>query len=46
MLCDESLLRQVLVNLVENALKYSPDGGRIELKLGAERGLGPHRRIG
>jgi signal transduction histidine kinase len=33
-LCDESLLRQVLVNLVENALKYSPDGGRIELKVG------------
>ena len=36
MLCDASLLRQVLVNLVENALKYSPDGGRIELKLGDE----------
>jgi signal transduction histidine kinase len=36
-LCDESLLRQVLVNLVENALKYSPEGGRIELKVGAER---------
>ena len=37
LLCDESLLRQVLVNLVENALKYSPDGGRIELKIGGER---------
>ena len=36
-LCDESLLRQVLVNLVENALKYSPDGGRIELTLAMER---------
>ena len=31
--CDESLLRQVLVNLVENALKYSVDGGGIDVRL-------------
>jgi two-component system phosphate regulon sensor histidine kinase PhoR len=31
--CDESLLRQVLVNLVENALKYSVDGGRIDVRV-------------
>jgi two-component system, OmpR family, phosphate regulon sensor histidine kinase PhoR len=31
--CDESLLRQVLVNLVENALKYSVDGGHIDVRL-------------
>jgi len=24
-------VRQVLVNLVENAIKYSPDGGRVEV---------------
>jgi PAS domain S-box-containing protein len=31
--CDESLLRQVLVNLVENAMKYSVEGGEVEVRL-------------
>ncbi len=30
---DADGLRQVLVNLVENAVKYSPEGGRVELDL-------------
>src|SRR5205823_13398567 len=32
---DEDALRQVLVNLVDNAIKYSPEGGRVELAVGA-----------
>ena len=30
---DPEKLKEVLVNLVENAVKYSPDGGRIEVAL-------------
>ena len=37
---DADKLRQVLANLVGNAVKYSPDGGRIEVRLGPrERNL-------
>jgi signal transduction histidine kinase/putative methionine-R-sulfoxide reductase with GAF domain len=32
---DPDKVRQVLVNLVENAVKYSPDGGRVEVRLTA-----------
>jgi PAS domain S-box-containing protein len=37
---DEQQLRQVLVNLVENAVKYSPGGGPVQVRIGrGERGV-------
>ena len=35
---DADGLRQVLVNLVENAVKYSPGGGRVELEIASQDG--------
>ena len=31
--CDGDKLRQILLNLVDNAVKYSPEGGRVELRV-------------
>ncbi len=37
---DEDKLRQVLVNLVENAIKYSPEGGSVVVSLDVSNGNG------
>jgi PAS domain S-box-containing protein len=36
---DKDRVRQILINLVENAIKYSPDGGTIELGVESFDGL-------
>lgn len=35
---DPAKFRQVLANLVENAVKYSPDGGRVEVRVQRDDG--------
>ena len=37
-LADEDKLRQVLVNLLDNAIKYSPDGGEVMVELARGHG--------
>ncbi len=36
--CDADKLRQVLANLVDNAIKYSPEGGEVEVRLDTDDG--------
>lgn len=33
---DRDLLKQIFINLISNSIKYSPDGGKIEINLVAE----------
>jgi len=37
---DPERLRQVLANLLDNAIKYSPDGGRVQVRISERGGFG------
>ncbi len=35
--CDEKLMRNILINLLTNAIKFSPEAERVQLTLGGDR---------
>jgi signal transduction histidine kinase len=44
-LCDQGKIEQTLINLISNALKFSPPGSRVSVRLAASDAGGGERRI-
>ena len=42
--CDPAALRQIFINLFSNALRYTPEGGRVEVRTSRGGGEGESER--
>jgi len=44
-MCDGKLVEKAVLNLLDNAVKYTPDGGAIQLRARDEEGQGGEGRV-
>lgn len=44
--CDKTKVREILLNVISNSVKYTPEGGRIEIRISEESGMQMKDRTG